>query len=282
MKHLLNLKLLQVDAGVRFSSNINFCLFFLLSYMHYALTLLALCTIPAISLDNPLPQIQEDDVAFSSPIYDNILECSNTQKCDDTFKSASAPQCGDGAMSTSVSECVSISKIGNTITFNDTEDRVPSISPLRAQRSLSDPLVTPSQYPLPSNVTTIIPIVNQATNNSNKVHASSSRHHHSYHQSTNKHASRLQTLDVTGDAATSVASTSRRSPRRSQRHSIAGQMSYFKMLGFGFGKKMASTGGTAAAAGGLFSTAVISGSSSAPNLRDMIASTASPSGKIID
>ncbi|XP_053678598.1 uncharacterized protein LOC128728972 [Anopheles nili] len=58
---------------------------------------------------------------------------------------------------------------------------------------------------------------------------------------------------------------------RRQRHSIAGQMSYFKMLGT-FSKKMATSTNS------LFSTAVISGSSSAPNLRDMIPSTASPSG----
>ncbi|XP_077300775.1 inositol hexakisphosphate and diphosphoinositol-pentakisphosphate kinase isoform X4 [Arctopsyche grandis] len=65
---------------------------------------------------------------------------------------------------------------------------------------------------------------------------------------------------------------------RRQRHSIAGQMSYFKMLGFGFGgdyhkSRMAGGGSTSS----LFSTAVISGSSSAPNLRDMIPSTASVS-----
>ncbi|EAT39233.1 AAEL008950-PA, partial [Aedes aegypti] len=60
-------------------------------------------------------------------------------------------------------------------------------------------------------------------------------------------------------------------PGPRQRHSIAGQMSYFKMLG-GFGKKMATSTNS------LFSTAVISGSSSAPNLRDMIPNTASPSG----
>lgn len=68
---------------------------------------------------------------------------------------------------------------------------------------------------------------------------------------------------------------------RRHRHSIAGQMSYFKMLGYGFGiggplgfKKLA-----AGSTNSLFSTAVISGSSSAPNLRDMIPSTASASGK---
>lgn len=50
---------------------------------------------------------------------------------------------------------------------------------------------------------------------------------------------------------------------RRQRHSIAGQMSYLKMLGLGARGKLPG-------AAGLFSTAVISGSSSAPNLRVMI------------
>ncbi|XP_055685084.1 inositol hexakisphosphate and diphosphoinositol-pentakisphosphate kinase isoform X5 [Lutzomyia longipalpis] len=77
-------------------------------------------------------------------------------------------------------------------------------------------------------------------------------------------------ITATTTAASSVQTSSTNTVRR-QRHSIAGQMSYFKMLGFGgFSKKMASTNS-------LFSTAVISGSSSAPNLRDMIPSTASPS-----
>ncbi|XP_026329140.1 inositol hexakisphosphate and diphosphoinositol-pentakisphosphate kinase-like isoform X2 [Hyposmocoma kahamanoa] len=53
---------------------------------------------------------------------------------------------------------------------------------------------------------------------------------------------------------------------RRQRHSIAGQMSYLKMLGLGARGKLPG------AAAGLFSTAVISGSSSAPNLRIMIPS----------
>lgn len=57
--------------------------------------------------------------------------------------------------------------------------------------------------------------------------------------------------------------TSRGAGRR-QRHSIAGQMSYLKMLGLGARGKLPG------AAAGLFSTAVISGSSSAPNLRIMI------------
>jgi hypothetical protein len=67
---------------------------------------------------------------------------------------------------------------------------------------------------------------------------------------------------------------------RRHRHSIAGQMSYYKMLGFGCGgplgfKKLAAGSGNS-----LFSTAVISGSSSAPNLRDMIPSTVSATGKL--
>ncbi|XP_055711862.1 inositol hexakisphosphate and diphosphoinositol-pentakisphosphate kinase isoform X19 [Phlebotomus papatasi] len=83
--------------------------------------------------------------------------------------------------------------------------------------------------------------------------------------------SKPKDITVTTTAASSVQTSSSNTVRR-QRHSIAGQMSYFKMLGFGgFSKKMASTNS-------LFSTAVISGSSSAPNLRDMIPSTASPSG----
>nr|CAD7392080.1 unnamed protein product [Timema cristinae] len=72
---------------------------------------------------------------------------------------------------------------------------------------------------------------------------------------------------------------------RRHRHSISGQMSYLKMLGFGVApggglvvqqhRKMNSAGST----NSLFSTAVISGSSSAPNLRDIIPNTASVSGR---
>ncbi|XP_059614980.1 inositol hexakisphosphate and diphosphoinositol-pentakisphosphate kinase isoform X13 [Phlebotomus argentipes] len=84
--------------------------------------------------------------------------------------------------------------------------------------------------------------------------------------------SKAKDITATTTAASSVQTSSSTNTVRRQRHSIAGQMSYFKMFGFGgFSKKMASTNS-------LFSTAVISGSSSAPNLRDMIPSTASPSG----
>lgn len=61
------------------------------------------------------------------------------------------------------------------------------------------------------------------------------------------------------------------STNRRQRHSIAGQMGFFKIMDIagGFSRKMASTNS-------LFSTAVISGSSSAPNLHQI--NTTSPSG----
>ncbi|XP_072943701.1 inositol hexakisphosphate and diphosphoinositol-pentakisphosphate kinase [Epargyreus clarus] len=61
---------------------------------------------------------------------------------------------------------------------------------------------------------------------------------------------------------------------RRQRHSIGGQMSYLKMLGLGARGKLPG-------AAGLFSTAVISGSSSAPNLRVMIP-TASASNAALE
>ncbi|XP_030379206.1 inositol hexakisphosphate and diphosphoinositol-pentakisphosphate kinase isoform X2 [Scaptodrosophila lebanonensis] len=82
-----------------------------------------------------------------------------------------------------------------------------------------------------------------------------------------------QDQDSTVSASVSSANSSTSSRR--QRHSIAGQMSYMKMLGFGgFSKKMATS------ANSLFSTAVISGSSSAPNLRDMIPVSSSGFGDV--
>lgn len=65
-------------------------------------------------------------------------------------------------------------------------------------------------------------------------------------------------------------------PPRRHRHSISGQMGYFRMSGYGLvfpGQKRVGS------ASSLFSTAVISGSSSAPNLRDMIPNSASVTGK---
>ncbi|XP_074107628.1 inositol hexakisphosphate and diphosphoinositol-pentakisphosphate kinase isoform X11 [Cotesia typhae] len=56
---------------------------------------------------------------------------------------------------------------------------------------------------------------------------------------------------------------------RRHRHSISGQMSYLKLLGYNVNKKLTGS------ANSLFSTAVISGSSSAPNLKDMVPAHAS-------
>lgn len=70
---------------------------------------------------------------------------------------------------------------------------------------------------------------------------------------------------TTAPSVTTTTTTTARRPR----HSFAGQMSYSKLWGFGSGaggKKMPAHTST----NSLFSTAVISGSSSAPNLRDMI------------
>ncbi|KAK9875366.1 hypothetical protein WA026_007763 [Henosepilachna vigintioctopunctata] len=67
------------------------------------------------------------------------------------------------------------------------------------------------------------------------------------------------------------------STEKRHRHSIAGQMNYFKMLGFGWGGPISFKKMTLGSTNSLFSTAVISGSSSAPNLRDMIPSATSVS-----
>ncbi|ALC49457.1 l-1-G0196, partial [Drosophila busckii] len=82
-------------------------------------------------------------------------------------------------------------------------------------------------------------------------------------------------VTVSVSVSASVSSANSSTSSRRQRHSIAGQMSYMKMLGFGgFSKKMATS------ASSLFSTAVISGSSSAPNLRDMIPVSSSGFGDV--
>lgn len=75
----------------------------------------------------------------------------------------------------------------------------------------------------------------------------------------------------------SDATQTTQSKRHGQRHSIAGQMGYFGIhkimdIAGGFSRKMTSTNS-------LFSTAVISGSSSAPNLHQI--NTASPSGILL-
>lgn len=87
--------------------------------------------------------------------------------------------------------------------------------------------------------------------------------------------------DITDPNVSNYSETSNSVSAKRHRHSIAGQMSYFKMLGFGYGGPLAFKKLAGGSTNSLFSTAVISGSSSAPNLRDMIPSTASASGKNI-
>ncbi|XP_037938088.1 inositol hexakisphosphate and diphosphoinositol-pentakisphosphate kinase isoform X4 [Teleopsis dalmanni] len=117
--------------------------------------------------------------------------------------------------------------------------------------------------------------VHNHTNNHNFVHTTKiNKPNCSYTHINTPPNSISATTTVDGNAASSVTSASSCASvsSRRQRHSIAGQMSYMKMLGFGgFSKKMATSSNS------LFSTAVISGSSSAPNLRDMIPGTVSSS-----
>lgn len=79
------------------------------------------------------------------------------------------------------------------------------------------------------------------------------------------------TFGVRGESWPRLAGCSVWDAGRRQRHSIAGQMSYLKMLGLGARGKLS--------AAGLFSTAVISGSSSAPNLRVMIPASNATNGE---
>lgn len=80
------------------------------------------------------------------------------------------------------------------------------------------------------------------------------------------HCPRIQTQRSfsSPDTRPSITQPAPTCTARRHRHSISGQMSYFKLLGYSINKKLTGS------ANSLFSTAVISGSSSAPNLRDMV------------
>ncbi|XP_057322788.1 inositol hexakisphosphate and diphosphoinositol-pentakisphosphate kinase 2 isoform X13 [Microplitis mediator] len=79
----------------------------------------------------------------------------------------------------------------------------------------------------------------------------------------------LPRLDVPPDTRPTIIQPNPTCTARRHRHSISGQMSYFKLLGYNVSKKLTGS------ANSLFSTAVISGSSSAPNLKDMVPAHAS-------
>lgn len=89
------------------------------------------------------------------------------------------------------------------------------------------------------------------------MHYLSHHHHHQLHQQRSFSSPDTRPTITQPDPA--ITCTARR-----HRHSISGQMSYFKLLGYNVSKKLTGS------ANSLFSTAVISGSSSAPNLKDMI------------
>ncbi|XP_046833050.1 inositol hexakisphosphate and diphosphoinositol-pentakisphosphate kinase 2 isoform X18 [Vespa crabro] len=95
---------------------------------------------------------------------------------------------------------------------------------------------------------------------------------HQHQEKAEKAADKLQyqSLDAVNkeDTRPSIIQPDPTCTARRHRHSISGQMSYFKLLGYNVSKKLTGS------ANSLFSTAVISGSSSAPNLKDMIPSHA--------
>ncbi|XP_066593031.1 inositol hexakisphosphate and diphosphoinositol-pentakisphosphate kinase 2 isoform X10 [Prorops nasuta] len=96
---------------------------------------------------------------------------------------------------------------------------------------------------------------------------------HQRQEKSDKAADKLQyqSLDAVNkeDTRPSIIQPDPTCTARRHRHSISGQMSYFKLLGYNVSKKLTGS------ANSLFSTAVISGSSSAPNLKDMVPAHAS-------
>ncbi|XP_015180615.1 PREDICTED: inositol hexakisphosphate and diphosphoinositol-pentakisphosphate kinase isoform X2 [Polistes dominula] len=105
-------------------------------------------------------------------------------------------------------------------------------------------------------------------------HSNNSHYHVSSHCKSNNHEPKCprapfsqlqpQRSFSSPDTRPSIIQPDPTCTARRHRHSISGQMSYFKLLGYNVSKKLTGS------ANSLFSTAVISGSSSAPNLKDMI------------
>ncbi|KAI4499714.1 hypothetical protein M0802_005284 [Mischocyttarus mexicanus] len=105
-------------------------------------------------------------------------------------------------------------------------------------------------------------------------HSNNSHYHKSSHCKSNNHEPKCprapfsqlqpQRSFSSPDTRPSIIQPDPTCTARRHRHSISGQMSYFKLLGYNVSKKLTGS------ANSLFSTAVISGSSSAPNLKDMI------------
>lgn len=152
-----------------------------------------------------------------------------------------------------------------------------SIHPITDSKSLAKhavfkkPIVTSSPQLSSSNNPTSV--CNAYTLTKSKIISTSSNSTNSnnvtnVNNTTIPHPNIVKIHNSDGTQSTQCSSTT----RRQARHSIAGQMGFFKIMDIagGFSRKMATSTNS------LFSTAVISGSSSAPNLHQI--NTASPSG----
>ncbi|XP_023315770.1 inositol hexakisphosphate and diphosphoinositol-pentakisphosphate kinase isoform X4 [Trichogramma pretiosum] len=119
--------------------------------------------------------------------------------------------------------------------------------------------------------------INQSSHNNQHQHHHHHHHHHNkhhHHQHHHHHCPSAQLRNKLQQQRSFSSPDTRPSiiqpdpttcnTARRHRHSISGQMSYFKLLGYNVSKKLTGS------ANSLFSTAVISGSSSAPNLKDMV------------
>lgn len=249
------------------------------------------CNNPIASNRNPItsttititPSISITDITHNPSIA--IVSSTNENNTNPLFKIVSTPlpPPSTTTTNTTVSETTTtttITTISETITINPTPPPPPTTT--TAATKINNLL---NLNNLSTNTILITP-QNQYDISETNPTASEQNHHHSVSGIVHNSSDGVHNNNsgdggggggggVRGNVnSPNTTATSTASMRRQRhRHSIAGQMSYFKMLGLGgSGKKMATS------ANSLFSTAVISGSSSAPNLRDMIANTASPSG----
>lgn len=225
-----------------------------------------------------LPLLQSRGKRLSSSA-DNILYDPDSPPAPTTSEPSTSPNSPEGSNSEQRQLLILCKRLSSStssiLSSQDVDVATPLITPTRrpAQpKRLSLP-APPHPYPLTSYLTTCpenssLPLPLPGSQPSLLVHSLSSP------------ALPLPYPDANPSSA-SLALLERALVRR-HRHSVSGQMSYFKMLGFGLSpgggfvvqQKKPGCGSTSS----LFSTAVISGSSSAPNLRDMIPSTPSISG----
>ncbi|XP_012273975.1 inositol hexakisphosphate and diphosphoinositol-pentakisphosphate kinase isoform X3 [Orussus abietinus] len=162
-------------------------------------------------------------------------------------------------------EVLEVNRLGKPVTLahsvSSPEFPIPVTPLIAARTEATGPLVTLHSVPLasPSNKCGP-PIANQVSQPKNTPRnlACEPKVYHRSHSEM-----RLPDIEVT-DTRPSIIQPDPTCTARRHRHSISGQMSYFKLLGYNVSKKLTGS------ANSLFSTAVISGSSSAPNLKDMV------------